>query len=229
MKRKVNINNLEIEYNLIFKNKKNISIKIDGEGEIHVFSPKGISYEYINKVIIEKSNWILKTLKKINKTNIIKENKILFLGEYYNLVIKESKLHNIYIDNKNLVINSLCLEDEYIRNEIMNWYRKLATDIIGNRVMEISNKILLKPSKIIIKNQKSLWGSCNSKKEIRLNWRLVLMPYFVIDYIIIHELCHIIHMNHSKDFWDLVKQYCPNYKESKNWLKENGAMLMNLV
>ncbi|MDZ4965188.1 DUF45 domain-containing protein, partial [Clostridium perfringens] len=131
-----------------------------------------------------------------------------------------------YIDNKNLVINSLCLEDEYIRNEIMNWYRKLATDIIGNRVMEISNKILLKPSKIIIKNQKSLWGSCNSKKEIRLNWRLVLMPYFVIDYIIIHELCHIIHMNHSKDFWDLVKQYCPNYKESKNWLKENGAMLM---
>uniref|UniRef100_UPI0018AB9FA7 M48 family metallopeptidase n=1 Tax=Clostridium tertium TaxID=1559 RepID=UPI0018AB9FA7 len=83
--------------------------------------------------------------------------------------------------------------------------------------------------KNIIKDQKSLWGSCNSRREIRLNWRLVLMPQFVMDYIIIHELCHIKQMNHSKEFWKLVESHCPNYKESKYWLKENGAMLMKLT
>ena len=105
----------------------------------------------------------------------------------------------------------------------------MALDIVGKRVMDISNNIYIRPSKIIIKDQKSLWGSCNSRREIRLNWRLVLMPQFVMDYIIIHELCHIKQMNHSKEFWKLVESHCPSYKESKYWLKENGAMLMKLT
>ena len=100
--------------------------------------------------------------------------------------------------------------------------------IIIKRGNELAINYSLLPSKIIIKDQKSRWGSCNSKKEVRLNWRLILMPYDVMDYIIIHELCHLKHMNHSKDFWNLVESYNNNYKKSEKWLKENGINIMRI-
>lgn len=229
MKRKVIFNNQTIEYLLELKKKKNISIKIENTGDIKVFSPIGVDLDYIDNLIIRKGNWILKTLNKIKQKNSIDNNKVIFLGEYYDLVINYSNKDNIFIDNSNIIINSTDLSRDYINTLLINWYKDLSIDIIGKRAMEISKNISIKPNKIIIKNQKSLWGSCNSKKEIRLNWRLVLMPYFVMDYIIIHELCHIRQMNHSKDFWKLVEFHCPKYKESKDWLKENGAMLMKLT
>ncbi|MCR1952650.1 M48 family metallopeptidase [Clostridium sp. DSM 100503] len=228
MKRKVIFNNQTIEYLLIFKKKKNISIKIENSGEIKVFAPSGIDNNYIDDLIIKKGDWILKSLDKIKKKDYI-NNKVIFQGKYYNLIINKSDENNIFKDNINITINSKDLSREYINELLISWYKKLSIDIVGKRVMDISNNIYIKPSKIIIKNQKSLWGSCNSKREIRLNWRLVLMPQFVMDYIIIHELCHIKQMNHSKEFWKLVESYYPNYKESKDWLKENGAMLMNLT
>lgn len=230
MKRKVDIENTTIEYLLEFKKKKNISIKIESDGDIKVFAPLGLDYKYIDNLIIRKGNWILKSLAKVKQNNFFIDNKkVIFLGEYYNLIIKSSKENNIFIDNGEIIINSVNLSNDYINGLLINWYNKLAIGIVGERAMNISNNISIRPSKIIIKNQQSLWGSCNSKREIRLNWRLVLMPDFVMDYIIIHELCHIKHMNHSKEFWELVEYYSPNYKISKKWLKENGAMLMSLA
>lgn len=228
MNRKVNLNNQTIEYVLIFKKKKNISIKIENSGEIKVLVPLGVDYNYIDDLIIRKANWILKSLDKMNKESSI-YNKAILLGKYYNLIINKSHEDKIFRDNSNIIINSKDLNRKYINELLISWYKNMALDIVGKRVMDISNNIYIRPSKIIIKDQKSLWGSCNSRREIRLNWRLVLMPQFVMDYIIIHELCHIKQMNHSKEFWKLVESHCPNYKESKYWLKENGAMLMKLT
>lgn len=229
MKRKIVLKDIEIEYSIIFKNKKNISIKIDNKMNILVYSPKGIAYEYLDKLIIEKSKWIIKSMENIEKGNLVEEDRVILLGKYYETIIKKSNINRVFIEKDKVIINTVSLEKTYTRKLIVDWYKKIATDIIGARAMEVSNKISIKPSKIIIKNQKSIWGSCNSKKEIRLNWRLVLMPYAVMEYIIIHELCHIKHMNHSKEFWSLVNYYCNDYKKSKIWLKENGVMLMNLV
>lgn len=229
MKRKVEFSGKEIEYTLNLKNRKSISIKIKDDGIVYVSAPIGIDYDVIDNIVKKKWSWILKAINKITSYKFINDEKVLLLGKYYNLIVKKSIRDSIYIENDNVIVNSPFIEDIYIRKILVQWYKKISLDIIEQRVMMCAEKTLLNPSKIIIRDQKSIWGSCNSKKEIRLNWRLVLMPYFVIDYIIIHELCHIIHMNHSKDFWDLVNRYCPNYKESKNWLKENGAMLMNLV
>lgn len=228
MKRKIVLQDIEIEYSIIFKNKKNISIKIDNKKDIFVYSPIGVAYEYLDKLIIEKSKWIIKSMKNIEKGNLV-EDRLILLGEYYEIIRRKSNINKVFIEKDKVIINTVSLEKTYITKLIVDWYKKIATDIIGKMAMEVSDKISIKPSKIIIKDQKSLWGSCNSKKEIRLNWRLVLMPYPVMEYIIIHELCHIKHMNHSKEFWSLVNYYCNDYKKSKSWLKENGVMLMNLV
>ncbi|WDC85678.1 M48 family metallopeptidase [Caloramator sp. mosi_1] len=72
-----------------------------------------------------------------------------------------------------------------------------------------------------------MWGSCSSKGNINLNWRLVMMPLDVIDYVIVHELCHLKHPNHSKGFWNLVREFMPDFEGKRRWLKENGARLFS--
>jgi hypothetical protein len=96
---------------------------------------------------------------------------------------------------------------------------------INERILYYSNLIGVKPTKVAIKAQKSRWGSCNSKGELTFNWRLVFASESVIDYVIVHELCHMIHMNHSKEFWDTVKAIIPDFKTKREWLKTEGGFI----
>ena len=81
----------------------------------------------------------------------------------------------------------------------------------------------LNPEIVKVKEQKKRWGSCTSAKNIYINSRIAMANLEAIDYIIVHEFCHLVHMNHSKDFYNLVKEIIPNYKDSEKWLKENGC------
>jgi hypothetical protein len=96
---------------------------------------------------------------------------------------------------------------------------------INERILYYANLIGVKPTKVVIKAQKSRWGSCNNKGELTFNWRLVFASEEVIDYVIVHELCHMIHMNHSKQFWDTVKAIVPDYKIRRDWLKAEGGFI----
>ncbi|MDF2674900.1 MAG: hypothetical protein K0R09_3168, partial [Clostridiales bacterium] len=77
-----------------------------------------------------------------------------------------------------------------------------------------------------VKEQKTLWGSCSSKDNINFNWKLIMAPQAVLDYIVVHELCHLKHRDHSKNYWNLVEQIIPDHKEKRKWLKENGRSLV---
>lgn len=76
-----------------------------------------------------------------------------------------------------------------------------------------------------IKEQKTRWGSCSKRKNLNFNWKIIMAPEMVMDYVIVHEMCHLVHFDHSKEFWDLVSFYMPNYKECAQWLKSNGISL----
>lgn len=228
MNRSIIIKDTVINYNLIFKNKKNLSFKLDSNGELIVYAPKDISIEYIEKILISKEKWIISNSNKIKRANINNCDGVYFLGKKFHSEIELSNSNDIYIEKDKIVIKTNNVETEYIKGLLSNWYKVQADSIIKKRVDELSKKYNLFPSKVIIKNQKTRWGSCNSNKEIRLNWRLVLMPYYVMDYIIIHELCHIKYMNHSKDFWNLVEKYDKNYKEAEIWIKENGINIIGM-
>ncbi|MBE6055032.1 MAG: M48 family metallopeptidase [Clostridium sartagoforme] len=228
MKRAININNNKINYNLILKDKKNISIKLDANGELIVSAPIDISISYIEKLLIKKQNWILSNINKIKNSNINNENKILFLGRVFSIKIELSNDESVYIDGDFIIIKSNNIDTDYVKFKLSNWLKDQANIIVMKRTKDLSINYGLFPSKIIIKNQKSRWGSCNTKQEVRLNWRLVLMPYHVMDYIITHELCHLVHMNHGREFWNLVYSYNSNYKESKKWLRENAFSLLKI-
>lgn len=109
--------------------------------------------------------------------------------------------------------------------EEITYYRKKAKTAFAERLHFYESQIGVHANGLRIKDQKTRWGSCSSKGNINLNWRLILAPQEVMDYVIIHELCHLKEMNHSKAFWDLVEAHCPDYKKQKQWLKENTARL----
>ena len=226
MKKTIILNGIKINYNLILKNKKNISIKLDYNGEVIVYAPLDISVRYIEDLLVKKQKWIIDNYNKImdNKTS----NKIMFLGKEFFLKIEKSNYEKIDVEEEVITIKTQNTNSDNVKLTLSNWFREQANSIIIKRAIELSNECSLYPSKILIRNQKTRWGSCNTKREIRLNWRLILSPKYVMDYIIIHELSHLKYMNHSSDFWKLVESYNKDYKKAENWLKENGIKIMKI-
>lgn len=217
-----------INYSVIYKNKKNISVKINGNKEICVYAPIGISYDYIEELLKSKENWIIKNIKKVDTNNLNDGTYIIYRGRNFLKIVEESIIEEIVKKDDLIIIRSRSTDILYVNDLISRWYLENANNVILNRVNTLSSKYNLLPSKVLIRNQKSRWGSCNSRREIRLNWRLVLMPDDVMDYIIIHELCHLKHLNHSNSFWSLVHKLDPDFQVSKEWLKENGLSILQV-
>jgi predicted metal-dependent hydrolase len=113
-----------------------------------------------------------------------------------------------------------------LRKQLASWYRQQATEAIMSRVMYYSEKVGVVYHTVRIKDQKTRWGSCSAKKNLNFSWRLIMAPPEVLDYVVVHELCHLIHLNHSPAFWQLVKNQLPDYSRHKRWLKDQGATLM---
>ena len=111
------------------------------------------------------------------------------------------------------------------RRILSGWYKKQAHIQIPKRVRHYANIVGEPFSRIFIKNQKSRWGSCSSARNLNFNWRLMMAPLTVLDYVVVHEISHLKQMNHSKEFWAEVEKVLPDYQEQKKWLDENGRLL----
>ncbi|WP_035293056.1 SprT family zinc-dependent metalloprotease [Clostridium sp. KNHs214] len=142
-------------------------------------------------------------------------------------------VHNneqVYIDTGNLCVSiAHNLYDneartQYVKEAIKKFYIKKAMNFFKERVEVFSKNMGIYPKKVTVKEVKTLWGSCSSKGNITLNWKLIMAPPYVIDYVVVHELCHLRHMDHSKDFWMEVEKVIPDYKYRRKWLKENGHL-----
>jgi predicted metal-dependent hydrolase len=103
-----------------------------------------------------------------------------------------------------------------------NWYRDKTAQAIADRVNFYLPTVGESPTRITIKEQRKRWGSCSSLGRLNFNWRIIMLPQSVLDYIVVHELCHLVHHNHSRDFWNLVGSILSDYQECKQWLKLNG-------
>lgn len=111
------------------------------------------------------------------------------------------------------------------RSELENRYRQAAKKYFPARVAYYENIIGVTHGSISIRNQKTRWGSCSAKGNLNFNWRLVMAPAGILDYVVIHELCHLAYLNHSSQFWRLVSGILPDWKERRSWLKANGPLL----
>lgn len=216
---KVEIENNMIEFNVQFGNRKKLSIHIDLLGFITVKVPKGTSNEIIVSAIESKGKWILEKIHEIEVSREIPrtreyhaQGKFLYLG-------KECFLHEL--------IDISDLNEEALKRNLKKFYINRCKAIVEERIKIYEKQLKVKPKIIEIVESKVKWGSCSSDKKITFNFRLAMAPIEVIDYVIIHELCHITHMNHDRSFWRRVGSIMPDYKEKEKFLARN-AHLMSL-
>ena len=143
-----------------------------------------------------------------------------FLGVEYPIeYVKANKSCVMFCDDR-FWVYSMKQDKETVNALFDQWYRKKAREIFTKRVNFYSSLIEKKVNRIAIKGQHTRWGSCSSKGNLNFNYRLMLAVPEVIDYVVVHEMCHLLHMNHSKEFWHSVEQILPDYKNRKQWLKE---------
>lgn len=197
-----------INFTLIKKNKKNISLKVSHTGLI-VAVPFNTTQSYIEEVIHKKSKWILKTLPKItyfekNKSQI---NKILIFGNNYHIDYdcNDTKI--------NCMLNKLYIKKcENKNKELKSFLKTYAQEFFNSRLQNYQHLVENKIDNIELTNARTKWGSCSNSKKIRLNWRLIHAKIEIIDYVLCHELAHLKFMNHSEFFWNEVKRIYPNYE-----------------
>ena len=108
---------------------------------------------------------------------------------------------------------------------VEGWYKSRAEKYLHDKTMEISKLVRVKPSSVSIKNYKSRWGSCSNTGVVTYNWRIIKAPRHIVEYVIIHELCHLIELNHSPRYWMNVEKFIPRWKERRDWLKSNANLL----
>lgn len=216
-------------HKIIKSKRRTLSLSINENAELIVRAPNQISNKKIEEFIIEKSKWINKNKNlmqsRINEMNNIDSN-YLFLGNIYPL-IKVYENPNKIDFNGTEFITSIENQDKF-KASLKSWYKIKFKEIAIPRLNYFSDKYNLKINQVRFKNQKTLWGSCSSKNNINLNYLLVMAPMLVIDYVIIHELVHTVHKNHSENFWNAVEAIMPDYKKAKKWLNKNGYKLRNL-
>lgn len=232
---KIEFKNEIIEYTIEYKKRKTVELKIDPTGVVRIKAPKGTDESVVLKILIKKGDWILKKIdemftksKRIEKRSYEDGEEILFLGKLLKLTIYRRDLTktNISIVNNELIISvPNKFEIEEISALVEKYYRKELKKIIDKRIGFYQNNFKIKPKNITIKSQKTRWGSCSSERNINFNWKLIMAPIEIIDYLIVHEMSHLVHMNHSKSFWSLVGKIMPDYKKRQNWLNENGFLL----
>jgi predicted metal-dependent hydrolase len=205
---KINFNGIEVEH-ICKPSLKNSYINISKDAKVILKTPR-VSSSYIETLLLKKESWIRKHLLniEINKPKEINiEDEVLLFGEVYSVDAPEARLLNESLQR--LRISSL----KNIHRCYDDFYKELSKSYLTTRLEYFSNIMNLKYSEVKYKKLKRRWGSCDSKKVITLNIQLLKIDKDLIDYVIVHELAHLVHMNHSKKFHQLVENYIPNAKD----------------
>jgi len=205
------------------KRKKTIGIRIIDRRTVAVHSPHGLSETQIESLIMKKGEWILRhSAGKEHAAERAPESRVLYLGDGLKLMHATDSSPFAYVKGDTLFVPRSTGSH---REKVIAFLRREAQKIVEERVGYFSEKMNVRPMKVLIKNNRSSWGSCTPKKTLNFAYRIVMAPPEIIDYVVVHELAHLIVMNHSKRFWELVTRYIPEVPKKRKWLRENELRL----
>ena len=208
--------------------RKTLSIIINEKGEVTIKAPKRMSESDIYKFVQSKEKWINSKVNSIKQQNEINNDLfnykcILFCGKKYR-VIKDTKAKDIQLEEGIITIKKLSSLKREVR-VLEKFLKNKCLEIVGQRLKYFSNIMQLEPQKVVLMNSKRKWGTCDSDQVISFNWRIIMLTPNLIDYVIVHELSHLIEMNHSPAFWAIVSAVLPNVKQLRSTLKQCNFIL----
>lgn len=211
--------------------------------KIEVVAPNRVSSKKIHAFVLSQQKWVVSTQQKIKEKHPVKSRapkiykdgvEISCRGKKTIIKIKPTSSNKLSVEagqEQQIIVNVPSIIDEKERGELIKaslirWMKIQATNEVLKCIEVHAGKFQLYPRFIRVKTQKSRWGSCGIHNDININWLLILAPPQVMEYVVVHELCHIKERNHSARFWDLVEAHLPEYKVQRLWLKKEGGDLM---
>lgn len=214
-----------MEYKLVRSKRKTISIVIDKNADVIVKAPNGVSQRYVEDFVNTKQDWIEKNVKKMSAVAKKRQPKKYDGGEIFMVFGKEYAMCISSVDDKiRIYEDKIFFPSKFLDNpneHMVKWYIGIAKKYLVIRTEQIAAQLNLKYNKVKVTRADKRWGSCSSKKNINFSYKLIMANEVAVDYVIIHELCHLLHMNHSRLYWNSVASIMPRYKEQKKYLKTN--------
>jgi len=231
---------MKIPFTVVRTNRSTIGIAVEPSGKVVVHAPPDTAEVKIFNTVNKKRKWIA---GKIQHVSLVKSpvpkmqepvsgEKIRYKNKLYRLKIHLQKKRGSYIvftgGILHIHVNENLTEDkraEKIKQLIINWYKERATGILNQRIDRYSKLVKQKPGSISVRDTKIRWGSCTKTGKLLFNWKIIMAPISAIDYVVIHELCHLKIKGHTPEFWQLLESIMPDYRKWKEWLHVNGLLL----
>lgn len=210
--------------------RKKLTITVERDRTVVVHAPESATDETIREVVEAKKFWIYEKVHHTQKYDdlphppgkeLVNGESALYLGRNYRIEIVDSA-DEIRFEQKFIIPESVSVEK---KNVLRDWYIKKAEEKIVPRVRHFASALGVSYADVKIVDNRYRWGSCTPKDNLNFNWRLIKAPMFVIDYVVIHELAHLLVANHTPAFWNVIRAQTPKMEKAKKWLRENGQIL----
>lgn len=226
----------DIEYQLLAgSDRRTTDIVIERNGTITVRPPKLMTPEQVDDTVLSKRMWIYRNLaewRDLNATRVVREwvngETFLYLGSGYRLQLVADQINDLKLkDGRFCLRRDIIEKGDYAGAQMAfeDFYRVKGLPRICKRVAWFAAKVGVSPGTVYIKELGYRWASCDASSELHFHWKCLMAPLSVIDYIIVHELCHLRYRDHSEAFWNEVDKVLPDYRERKEWLRVRGAGL----
>lgn len=211
--------------------RKKLTITVERNRSVVVHAPESISEEKIRAIVESKQQWIYGKIRHPQKygklphppgKELVNGESVLYLGRHYRIEITTSDPEEVRFEQRFFIPAYFSSERKKV---LQNWYIERAKEKILPRAKKFADNLGVTFVNAKIADNRYRWGSCTTKDNINFNWRLIKAPMYVIDYVIVHELAHLMEMNHTARFWSIVRAQSPKMDKAKQWLLENGLML----
>lgn len=221
---------MKIDYQIKYSSKrKKVNISVERDRSVIIRAPLGVTKEKIEDIIKSKKDWIIEKINHKQKYPVdlapkefVSGETMMYLGRNYQLAVIDEDIDGVQFNQKFLISKS---KQQEAYSLFKKWYCEKAKSKIEDKVNMYAKNLGVDVNKVRISDMKYRWGSCTPSNNVIFNWRIIKAPMYVVDYLIVHELAHLIESNHTSKFWNIVSIQVPQYLKSKEWLKKYGHLL----
>ncbi len=223
----------DIPYTVIRSRRRTADIVVERNGEVIVRAPIGLCDQRLERAIADRELWIHRARaewEELNSRRVRREflsgESFLYLGRTYRLKVVSDPDAQVSLRNGRLLISQHLLKrTQSARKALRDFYISRGEEILPARVQHLAKKVGVQPGRVRVKELGYHWASCGARGDLNFHWKTLMAPRTVLDYVIVHELCHLRHRDHSTAFWNEIDKVLPSYRERKQWLRANGASL----
>jgi predicted metal-dependent hydrolase len=218
-----------IEYQIKYSKRKTLNISVERDRSIIVRAPHHLTMEKIDQVVQSKRQWIKEKLNHAQKYPLLSSSKefvsgetLMYLGKNYQLLVVDEDIEGIEFDQRFKISKT---NQSQANDLFKKWYLKEALQKIEPLATKYAKSLGVEYNQFKTSEMKYRWGSCTPSNNIIFNWRIIKAPMYVLEYLVAHELVHLLENNHTPRFWNILSIQVPSFEKAKNWLRENGHLL----